>query len=214
MDKINNKFIQTFNLKLFAILFFLYWLNIYVFDYLPEYFAKHNNNNPVTDIILSNINPIDFSWLLVFGYFVPQILFFIYLLLKKNFKTFFYFYFVMGALSLTRLFFNMMTNLQVQSDAVPSKYFTSLFMDNDLFFSGHTALPFLFFLIYKKLDKKYTYITMIIWTILMAITVIFMKVHYTIDVMSAPFITFGIFYCSDLFLQKRFNIDIKKEYYK
>ncbi len=57
----------------------------------------------------------------------------------------------------------------------------------DLFFSGHTATMFLFFLLVNNKLK----IVFFISTILVAIFVLIQHVHYTIDVVAAPFFTYG-----------------------
>ena len=65
------------------------------------------------------------------------------------------------------------------------------FFRNDLFFSGHTGIPFLISLFFWN----FTYFRnlFIIISIIMAFTVISMRIHYTIDIIGAYFITYGIF---------------------
>jgi hypothetical protein len=60
-------------------------------------------------------------------------------------------------------------------------------LTKDLFFSGHTATIFLFFLIAKKGKLKIFFFAN---TCLVALSVIIQNVHYSIDVFSAPFFTF------------------------
>jgi len=57
----------------------------------------------------------------------------------------------------------------------------------DLFFSGHTATMFLFFLTSPSKKLKTIFL---ICTILVAICVLTQHVHYTIDVIIAPFISY------------------------
>jgi hypothetical protein len=61
---------------------------------------------------------------------------------------------------------------------------------NDLFFSAHTAIPFLAFLLYKqeKIGKFF-----LVMTFVMAFTVLALHQHYSIDVFSAVFITYGTY---------------------
>jgi hypothetical protein len=60
----------------------------------------------------------------------------------------------------------------------------------DLFFSGHTATLFMIFLVTeKKWLKKVFFIN----TLLVAVFVVLQKVHYTADVMVAPFVSYGAF---------------------
>jgi len=61
-------------------------------------------------------------------------------------------------------------------------------LTKDLFFSGHTATLFLLFLIS---DKKQLKIIFLISTILVGIAVLLQHVHYTIDVLAAPFFAYS-----------------------
>jgi len=61
-------------------------------------------------------------------------------------------------------------------------------LTKDLFFSGHTATLFLLFLIS---DKKLLKFIFLISTILVGAAVLLQHVHYTIDVLAAPFFTYS-----------------------
>ena len=60
-------------------------------------------------------------------------------------------------------------------------------LEKDLFFSGHTATLFLLFLLIKKRKLK---IIFLIFTLLVAVSVILQHVHYSIDVFVAPFFAY------------------------
>ena len=60
-------------------------------------------------------------------------------------------------------------------------------LTKDLFFSGHTATLFLLFLI---TEKRYLKIIFLICTISVGISVLLQHVHYTVDVLSAPFFAY------------------------
>ncbi len=65
------------------------------------------------------------------------------------------------------------------------------FFRNDLFFSGHTGLPFLLALFFWNVIRlRILFITI---SIIMAFTVLSMRIHYSIDIIGAYFITYGIF---------------------
>lgn len=67
---------------------------------------------------------------------------------------------------------------------------TSTTIDNNLFFSGHTATIFLLFLcVPKTLKVPFFFITLFI-----AISVLLQKAHYTVDVIIAPCISFISYY--------------------
>ncbi|MFA6917502.1 MAG: phosphatase PAP2-related protein [Candidatus Gracilibacteria bacterium] len=75
-----------------------------------------------------------------------------------------------------------------------------LFFTNDLFFSGHTALPFLAYLLFKK--NWWFRVIMLIGAFGMGIVVLLMHIHYSIDVFSAFFITYGIYALSNNIFNK------------
>jgi len=62
---------------------------------------------------------------------------------------------------------------------------------NDLFFSGHVAYPFMGALILRH-DKMMFYF-FLFCSFLMGVTVLLMRIHYTIDVAAAFFIVYGIY---------------------
>ena len=64
------------------------------------------------------------------------------------------------------------------------------FITKDLFYSGHTSTQFLMFLCFtKKTDK----ILSLISTILIGIFVMVQHIHYSIDVLSAPILTYCVY---------------------
>ena len=71
---------------------------------------------------------------------------------------------------------------------------------NDLFFSGHTGIPFLMALMfwnYKPL--RYTFLC---FSLFFAVVVLLGHLHYSIDVLAAFFITYAIFDICKFFFKK------------
>lgn len=60
----------------------------------------------------------------------------------------------------------------------------------DLFYSGHTGSVFLVFLILRKKKEK---MAALIATIVVAVSLLFQHIHYTIDVLSAPLFVYFVF---------------------
>ena len=80
---------------------------------------------------------------------------------------------------------------------------------NDLFFSGHTGLPFLMSLLF--IDSRLLRIAFIGISILFGITVLLAHIHYSIDVFGAYFITYSIFHLSIWLFARDFSLFSEKE---
>ncbi|MFA5259145.1 MAG: phosphatase PAP2-related protein [Candidatus Pacearchaeota archaeon] len=144
------------------------------------------------DIILDNIPTINLSFLYIYGGILMLGLLIFYPLFF-NVKKFHVSLSQLSLLLIIRSFFISLTHLKVPADAVEitiPKLYNLMTFNNDLFFSGHTALPFLGFLMFRK---EKIGIFFLILTFVMMITVLFMHFHYSIDVFAALFITYGSF---------------------
>lgn len=85
-----------------------------------------------------------------------------------------------------------------------------LSFQNDLFFSGHTAAPFLAaLLLWEKKSWRYFFL---ISSVVMAFTVLSMRLHYTIDIIGAYFITYGVFQFAQYLYHadRKWNQELKK----
>lgn len=76
-------------------------------------------------------------------------------------------------------------------DPFGSMAFHSRYITRDLFYSGHTSSQFIFYLCARK---KYDRYYMLFTTVAIGIMVLVQHVHYTIDVISAPFFAFVCYY--------------------
>jgi hypothetical protein len=61
---------------------------------------------------------------------------------------------------------------------------------HDLFFSGHTAMPYLGYLVHRTRWVSWSFLGL---AILMAATVLLTRLHYSIDVFAAFFITYALY---------------------
>lgn len=72
-------------------------------------------------------------------------------------------------------------------DPITDMFYGETYVTKDLFYSGHTATQFLFFLFLQKRSDK---ILAMVSTVLMAMLVMVQHVHYTVDVVFAPPFTY------------------------
>jgi hypothetical protein len=74
---------------------------------------------------------------------------------------------------------------------------------NDLFFSGHTGLPFLIALIFW--DHIYLRALFLGSSVVFGVIVLLSHLHYSIDVFSAFFITYSIYHIAIKLFQNDFD---------
>ena len=169
-------------------------------DYASSLYLKKISTVVVPDLILDHIPTIDLSFIFIYGAILVTSVFFLYPLffkVKELHKAIAQF----SLLIMVRSIFTTLTHLQepILSITYHAPKFLFFFnVQNDLFFSGHTAIPFLGFLLFKDSEIKYFFLAM---SVIMAITVLFMHAHYSIDVFSAFFITYGTFKIGEWFFK-------------
>jgi membrane-associated phospholipid phosphatase len=166
--------------------------------------CQYNDTFPTTavgDLILDNIPTYNLNFLFTWGLAAIMLVIVFYCifvrpeLLPWSLKTY-------GIFAIVRAGFIVLTHIGSPSDMfyfvnphiTQNVTFQQIFFLNDLFFSGHVGNPFLAFLIFRHFKFKWF---CLIGSILMAITVLFMHVHYSIDVFGAYFVTYGIYAFSD-----------------
>lgn len=184
-----------------AIVLFVFSMFI---NYYAGIFATEVASNSVTDIILSNTSAIDVHLIFIFGpialwtfvaviclYHPERIPFVI-----KNIAIFVLIRSVFISLTHIGPF---PTNIYVESDI------TKMFIfGGDLFFSGHTGLPFLMALVFwKYVNYRMLFIAS---AILFGVVVLLGHLHYTIDVLSAFFITYTIFHIAKFLFPKDYAL--------
>lgn len=159
-------------------------------------------SNSVSDIILDHIPPIDLSFIFIYGYLIVIAIIFLYPLFFKT-KQFSRVVSQFSLLVLIRSFFISLTHLGMPADKILGnwpRFYDFMVFRNDLFFSGHTAVTFLGYLLFRK-DKFFGKFFLIA-TIVMAATALLVHAHYSIDVFAALFIAYGSYKIGELVFKK------------
>jgi hypothetical protein len=103
---------------------------------------------------------------------------------------------------IVRAFFVTLTHLgasfhqvTMDTDAIGYGIYNFLFYSkSDYFFSGHTGIPFLLAFVFYK-ERKWRYF-LFACSFVFGVSMLLGHLHYSIDVFSAPFITYSIFIIS------------------
>ncbi len=174
--------------------FFLVTLSCVINAYAVTY-ATDSISNPVTDIVLSNTPVYNVDGFFVYG--AVLLIFIITMVCLARLERAPFVLKSVALFTVIRSFFVSLTHISPfpQHTAITANFFTtwfpSAFTGADLFFSGHTGLPFLLALIFW--DTLWLRTLFLGLSILFGAVVLLGHLHYTIDVVSAFFITFTIF---------------------
>ena len=157
-------------------------------------YATVHASNYVTDFVLSRVGPYNLRFLFVYGTFAAFAITLGLVAWRPNRMPFALK--AMALFLLVRAVFVALTHM-APSPIDPQKavpFLNSIFYGSDLFFSGHTGMPFLAALAFWHMP---------LWRIFyLALTAFFGTVvllghyHYSIDVLAALFITHGVFQIS------------------
>jgi hypothetical protein len=191
----NNDFVKSFIISFVFLLISLY------INFIAGNYATESASLPVTDIILSNIRRFDVDGFFIYG---PIVLFTIISIIciyspkkipfiLKNIALF----------TVIRSIFISLTHLgpfPTQTIAESTNLLSKFTFGGDLFFSGHTGIPFLMALIFWQ-NKKFRYF-FLSYSLFMGTIVLLGHYHYSIDVLAAFFITYTIFDISLLLFKK------------
>lgn len=171
-------------------------------DIIASTYADKKASVPVADLLLDNIPTINLSFIFSYGIILLIIVLFLYPLFFKVREL----HIVLGQFSfllLIRSFFVTLTHLRRPTEAIVNAYLSGVpkafTFENDMFFSGHVAIAFLGYLLYRH---EKIGIFFLIMTPVMMLTVLFMHVHYSIDVFAAIFITYATYKLGQKFFRK------------
>lgn len=155
-------------------------------------FANEAATNPVGDIILSNTPVFNVGSYFVYGMFLLVAFIGLLCLYRPQRAPF-----VLHSLTLfvlIRSVFVSLTHIGPFATEAANNFgpgITLQFFGADHFFSGHAGAPFLMALIFWQ-DKTLRYI-FLAWSVFFSAVVLLGHLHYSIDVASAFFITYGIY---------------------
>ncbi|MDP2655307.1 MAG: phosphatase PAP2-related protein [bacterium] len=167
-----------------------HFANIYAFDY-----SQRPTSNYVGDLVLDNIPVVDLSFIIIEVALISIVLVTLFVLSKPR-----YLLFTLKAVALfiiIRAIFISLTHVGIHPDNIApglgffDSIYTYLNFQTGLFFSGHTGMPFLVALIFWD-NKKVRYILLSL-SFIFAVAVLLAHIHYSIDVLAAPFMAYGIF---------------------
>lgn len=164
-------------------------------------YATESASNSVTDIILSNTRAYDLDGIFLYGPIFLWVFVAILCVIEpkrapftlKNIALF----------TVIRSVFISLTHLgpfPTQAIMDVSKLMQKFAFGGDLFFSGHTGLPFLMALVFWH-SKPLRWL-FIATSIMFGIVVLLAHLHYSIDVLSAFFITYTIFHIAEILFKK------------
>ena len=159
--------------------------------YAAVAYATIHASNPVTDFVLSRVGPYNVRFLFVYGTFTAFVITAVLFAWRPNrlpfaLKT-------MALFLLVRAVFVALTHMGPSpiDPQQPAPFLNSIFFGSDLFFSGHTGMPFLAALAFWHIWQWRAFYLAL--TAFFGVVVLLGHYHYSIDVLAALFITHGIF---------------------
>lgn len=174
-------------------------LGLFIISLMATHFssryAEIKASSPVEDIILSN-TPV-FNFEVVFVEMAIALCLFVVLLCFKYRKSSPFIIKSVSLFILIRAGFVSLTHIGPFPTrlTLESNLLDFITSGNDLFFSGHTGLPFLIALIFWN-HHKYLRTLFLGASVVFGVIVLLSHLHYSIDVFAAFFITYAIYHIS------------------
>lgn len=187
-----------------AVGLFLLILSLFI-NFAANKFATSHISNSVNDIILDNIPTfnVDFVFFQGFGLFLA----FVFFLLVKEPRRIPFALKAIATFIIVRSAFIILTHIGPPPNEMffdPGAFSKKLTAGGDIFFSSHTGLPFLMTLLFweNKIIRNIFLTTSLVF----GAAVLLGHMHYSIDVFSAFFITYGIFHIARTFFAKDYKM--------
>ena len=174
------------------------------------YVGNYATTTPVGDLLLDNLPTVNLDFFIIYSTLTVTLGIISLLVIHPK-----YLPFSLKALALfiiIRSFFFSLTHLGINlhqitlnMDSIGFNIYDFFYnAKNDLFFSGHVGVSFLFALIFWK-EKLWRYVFFIISGIF-GVSMILAHMHYSIDVFAASFITYSIFIIATKLFKKDFAL--------
>lgn len=172
-----------------GIIFFI--ISVFV-THIASRYATLKASNSVDDIILSNTSAYNFEF--IFVQMAIALFLFVIVLCIKFPKAAPFVLKTTALFIIIRSIFVSLTHIGPYPTklVLESRLLDFITTGNDLFFSGHTGLPFLIALIFW--DHLYVRRLFLISSFIFGAVVLLAHLHYSIDVFSAFFITYSIYH--------------------
>jgi hypothetical protein len=183
-------------------------------NYRGSAYATEKASNYVDDLILSNTPVFEVAGFFVWG--AVALIAFIAILCLLNPRRIPFIVYSLSIFYFTRAIFITLTHLgpfpthaPIDFDSSIGIFFSKLFFGDDLFFSGHTGAPFMMALLYWRESRmRFLFLG---WSLFMALVVLLGHLHYSIDVASAFFITFGLYHFACWLFPREFTLFQKSQ---
>ncbi len=166
-----------------------------VVNYNAVNYADSKAGSPVSDLLLDILPIKNMDFIFIYGAIIFIFIVFIVVMNHPRFLPF-----VLKSVAvfvLIRSLSMILTHIGPIPNQPPldlNKFFKIFTDEGDLFFSGHTGIPYLMALIFWR-DKILKWL-FIVLSVVGGLSVLIGRMHYSIDVFAAFFITFGIFHIS------------------
>ena len=207
MKKIIHQYKTHFTQKKFIYSMIVGWAFFVVsliINYYAGTYATEKASSSVTDIILSNTRVYDVDGMFVYGAVI--LVSSIALLCVFEPKRFPFILKNIALFVMVRSVFITLTHLgpfPTQTAVDPFNLISRFSFGGDLFFSGHTGLPFLMALSFW--NNKILRYTFLVISVFFGTIVLLGHLHYTIYFLAAFFITYGIHEMSKLFFRRDYE---------
>lgn len=172
----------------------------FVVNWYAGTYATEKASNAVTDIVLSNTRVFDVDGIYIYGPIIFWL--FIGFLCLRDLHRLPFTFKTIALFVVIRSIFISLTHLGPFPSQVPvdSSIISWFSFGGDLFFSGHTGLAFLMALVFwENIALRMLFVAT---AALFGVVVLLAHLHYSIDVLSAFFITYTIFHMAVTIFKK------------